>query len=342
MTQELAPTDKRTGLALMAPGLLTATAAVLALRPAATLLHAPAPLLAVIAGLGISMLPGAVILRPGFDVFARAGLRWGVALMGSQISWGEIAAIGLPALFSGGAIVVVGLGAGTVLGMAVGLPLAEAAIAAGAVSICGASAALALSQVAPRNADLARTTALVIVGVNLLSTAAMLLYPPIATALGMSPRQAGVFLGLSIHDVAQVTGAGAALSTEATHAATLAKLGRIVWLGPAVLALGVILSHRKPTRTTTGRTRDLAPLPYFVWGFMALVLLRGLDLIPALLLAPLAEASSLLVLGGVFAISASIDPTALLRVPMRLVATLSFGTLLVAALGLLAAMSIVR
>lgn len=298
MTQELAPSAKDIRIALLAPGLLVATAAVLFLRPAATFLHAPAPLLAVVAGLAISMLPGSAAFRPGFEVAARSGLRWGVALMGSQISYAEIATIGLPALLSGGVIVMLGLGAGTVLGVAVGLPLAEAAIAAGAVSICGASAALALSQVAPRTLDSTRTTALVIVGVNLLSTAAMLLYPPVATALGMSPQQAGVFLGLSIHDVAQVTGAGAALSPEATHAATLAKLGRIVWLGPAVVVLGLVLARQTVAAASTKRAVRLPLPPLFVWGFMALIVMRGLDLIPTALLAPLGEASSLLVLGG--------------------------------------------
>jgi uncharacterized integral membrane protein (TIGR00698 family) len=262
----------------------------------------------------------------GLDVFAKPGLRLGVAMMGAQISWSEFAALGGPAILASGAVVLGGLGVGAAAGTALGLPFAEALIAAAACSICGASAALAASQAAPASAANQRTTALVIVGVNLLSTLAMLAYPPIAHALGLSAHQAGVFFGLSIHDVAQVAGAGSSVSPEAAGAAALAKLARIVWLGPAVVLIGVLLARSGDGSVKAG----LKGPPAFVLGFAALAALRGFGLLPPMVVATLATTSSFLLLAGVGAISAKLGPQALLQVKPRLALALGLSTLAVA------------
>ena len=310
------------------PGLLAGLAIAALAKPLAQLLHAPAPLLAVALGMAVGALGLGARLSAGLDVWAKPGLRLGVAFMGAQITWSEFALLGGPAILASGAVVLGGLGVGALVGMAVGLPLAEALIAAAACSICGASAALAASQAAPASPANQRTTALVIIGVNLLSTLAMLAYPPLAHALGLSAHQAGVFFGLSIHDVAQVAGAGASVSPEAAGAAALAKLARIVWLGPAVLLIGVLLMRAQPGVAQPG----LKAPPAFVLGFAALAALRGLGLLPPTLVTALAATSSFLLLAGVGAISARLGPAALLEVKPRLAAALGLSTLAVAGL----------
>lgn len=315
-------------VARLGPGLLAGLLIAALARPLAPLLHAPAPLLAVVLGMALGAMGLGARLAAGLDVWAKPGLRLGVALMGAQITWSEFALLGGPAVLASGAVVLGGLTIGAAVGMALGLPLAEALIAAAACSICGASAALAASQAAPASPANQRTTALVIVGVNLLSTAAMLAYPPIAHALGLSGHQAGVFFGLSIHDVAQVAGAGSSVSPQAAGAAALAKLARIVWLGPAVVLIGVLL-----TRTQDGGARTgLKGPPGFVLGFAALAALRGLGLLPPMVVTTLAAVSSFLLLAGVGAISAKLGPAALLEVRPRLAMALCLATLAVALL----------
>lgn len=316
------------GWARLVPGALTAALAAAIAQEGGNLVHAPAPLTAVLLGLALTgVRPGlAQALAPGLNVAAKPGLKVAVALMGAQIAWGELMALGLPSLIAGATIVFGGIVAGGAIGLALGLPLAEAMVAACAVSICGASAALAVSQVAPPGPDLARKTALVVVGVNLLSTAAMLGYPLLTAALGFGPRQAGLFFGLSIHDLAQVTGAGAAVSPAATHAATLAKLGRILWLGPVVMLAGAYLARRD----AIGETKASIAPPAFVWGFAALALARGLGLLAPGVIALFTQASTSLLLAAVFAMSAGLAPGAILKAPARLVAALGLTTVVVA------------
>lgn len=313
----------RFGPGLVAGGLLAVLAKLLSQS-----LHAPAPLVAVVMGMMLGALGLQAQLGAGLDVFAKPGLRLGVAMMGAQISWAEFAALGGPSILASGVVVLGGLAIGAAAGVALGLPFAEALIAAAACSICGASAALAASQAAPASPANQRTTALVIVGVNLLSTVAMLAYPPLAHALGLTAHQAGVFFGLSIHDVAQVAGAGASVSPEAAGTAALAKLARIVWLGPAVMLIGFMLMRSKEGGIVSG----LKAPPLFVLGFAALAAARGMGMLPPALVSTLMACSSFLLLAGVGAISAKLGPKALLEVKPKLAVMLGTVTVAVAVL----------
>lgn len=312
----------------LAPGLAAGLALAILAKLLSQNLHAPAPLIAVVLGMMLGALGLQAQLGAGLDIFAKPGLRLGVAMMGAQISWAEFAALGGPAILASGVVVLGGLAIGAAAGLALGLPFAEALIAAAACSICGASAALAASQAAPASPANQRTTALVIVGVNLLSTVAMLAYPPLANALGLTAHQAGVFFGLSIHDVAQVAGAGASVSPETASTAALAKLARIVWLGPAVVLIGLVLTRS----AGGGRVSGLRAPPAFVLGFAALAAARGLNLIPPALVSTLAACSGFLLLAGVGAISAKLGPKALLQVKPRLAVMLGAVTVAVAVL----------
>ncbi len=313
----------------LVPGLIAGVLLAVLAKLLSTSLHAPAPLIAVVLGMMLGALGLQAQLGAGLDVFAKPGLRLGVAMMGAQISWAEFAALGGPAILASGVVVLGGLAIGAAAGVALGLPFAEALIAAAACSICGASAALAASQAAPASPANQRTTALVIVGVNLLSTVAMLAYPPLANALGLTAHQAGVFFGLSIHDVAQVAGAGASVSPEVAGTAALAKLARIVWLGPAVVLIGFMLTR---SSAGGGSVSGLKAPPLFVLGFFALAAARGLNLIPAAMVSTLMACSSFLLLAGVGAISAKLGPKALLEVKPKLAIMLGTVTVAVAVL----------
>jgi uncharacterized integral membrane protein (TIGR00698 family) len=149
----------------------------------------------------------------------------------------------------------------------------------GATAICGASAALALAAALPGHPLKERATLFTVIGVSALSTIAMIAYPMIVHALGLNPVQAGIFLGGTIHDVAQVVGAGYSISRETGDAATLVKLMRVAMLLP-VIVFAVVLSRR----TGKGEVAD-GPrpplLPGFAVAFAVLVLVNSTGWMPA-------------------------------------------------------------
>ena len=130
-------------------------------------------------------------------------------------------------------------------------------LSGGAVAICGASAALAIASVLPRHEESERDTILTVVSITALSTLAMILYPIFATSVGLDHVRAGIFIGGTIHDVAQVVGAGYMISPETGDVATYVKLLRVAMLLPAVFAIAFVLA--RTGARAHGRARRLCP-----------------------------------------------------------------------------------
>jgi uncharacterized integral membrane protein (TIGR00698 family) len=150
----------------------------------------------------------------------------------------------------------------------------------GAVAICGASAALAISSVLPKSDSRERDTVFTVIGVTTLSTMAMVIYPIIIAFFGLDHAAVGMFLGGTIHDVAQVVGAGFSVSEETGHVATFTKLLRVAMLVPVVMALSVLFHARGDS--TAGRR-----LPGFLVVFVLLVAANSAGVIPEPVLAAL-------------------------------------------------------
>jgi uncharacterized integral membrane protein (TIGR00698 family) len=146
----------------------------------------------------------------------------------------------------------------------------------GATAICGASAALALSAALPGHPSKDRATLFTVIGVSALSTLAMVAYPLLARALGLDATHAGIFLGATIHDVAQVVGAGYSLSAEAGDVATLVKLLRVAMLLP-VIVVTVMLT--RSSAAAEGAERP-PMLPWFVVAFAAMVAINSAGWVP--------------------------------------------------------------
>jgi len=277
------------------PGLALAGVLAIAASTVARVHGGPQPLYALFFGLAFHHLSHELRTRPGIDFCARDVLRLGAGLLGARISATQIAALGW-----GTALLVAGGVVSTLLlalwlGRLLGLGSARATLAGGAVAICGASAALALSAVLPPERKGDRYTLTVVMCITLLSTASMILYPLLARVLHLSPAQAGIFLGGSIHDVAQVVGAGFTLGTETGELATVVKLFRVALLAAVVMAVSLAFRSARAQAQATAPA-DRAParqplVPWFLWLFMALVLLNSLAPVATPLQDALAETS---------------------------------------------------
>lgn len=214
------------------------------------------------------------VLEPGLTWSSRPLLRTGVVLLGLQLAVGDVLALGLGEL----AVLVLTVAAtfaATLLAgrrLAVGRPL-RLLVATG-FSICGAAAVAAMAPVADaEDDDVATAVALV----TLYGTGTIVLVPVLARALGLDDRTAGLWAGLSVHEVAQVVAAAGAVSGVALAAAVVAKLARVVLLAPLVAGVSVVL--RRGAAPEPGRRRPPL-LPLFVVGFLVAVAVRSTGLVP--------------------------------------------------------------
>ncbi|MFC3526899.1 YeiH family protein [Paracoccus mangrovi] len=241
---------------------------------------APAMLLALLLGLALNFLADdGTKTAPGIAFTARTVLRLGVALLGARISVDMLAALGGASIALVVAGVVLTILFALVATRLVGRNWRFALLTGGSVAICGASAAMAIAAVLPKHEKSERDLVFTVLSVTVLSTVAMVLYPMLAQLFEFNARDSGVFLGGTIHDVAQVVGAGFSISPETGETATLVKLIRVSMLAPVVLCFSLVIRARGLTDTDGGKAPPL--LPGFVVGFLILAALNSFGVIPA-------------------------------------------------------------
>jgi uncharacterized integral membrane protein (TIGR00698 family) len=289
---------------------------------------APAMLFALLIGMAFNFLAHESHIKPGVDFAASACLRLGVALLGVRLSWADFQSLGLYPVIAVIALVALTILAGIALSRLLGRGARLGILTGGSVAICGASAALALASVLPRDARLERDTLFTVVAVTTLSTIAMVAYPLLFAALDATDAQTGMLIGATIHDVAQVVGAGYSVSREAGDTAVMVKLMRVALLPVVLLAVIVALANGK---ADGGKIT----LPWFLVAFIALAAINSLGPIPAPVASAAESASRILLITAIAALG--------VKTALKQMADLGGGyiMLVVAETALLLAMAIV-
>lgn len=194
--------------------------------------------------------------RPGIEFSAKRLVRVGVALLGVRIVVSDVSALGLWGILGLAGAVVFTLCFGVLMARVLRVSPMFGLLSGGGTGICGISATMAISSTLPQSPESERCTLMSAIGIASLSTAVMVLYPLWVRWFGMTVPEAGLFLGGSIHDVAQVVGAGSILSPDIAKAATLAKMFRVAMLVPVVLTLSLVF--RRTVAAEAGMARPLA------------------------------------------------------------------------------------
>lgn len=194
--------------------------------------------------------------RPGIEFSAKKLVRVGVALLGVRIVVSDVSALGLWGILGLAGAVVFTLCFGVLMARVLRVSPMFGLLSGGGTGICGISATMAISSTLPQSPESERCTLMSAIGIASLSTAVMVLYPLWVRWFGMTVPEAGLFLGGSIHDVAQVVGAGSILSPDIAKAATLAKMFRVAMLVPVVLTLSLVF--RRTVAAEAGMARPLA------------------------------------------------------------------------------------
>ncbi len=310
------------------PGTVSAITVGLAAKFVSEHYGAPVMLMALLLGMAFTFLaePDAPTAQ-GIEFASKKLLRFGVALLGLGITVQQIASAGISVLLLTLGGVALTIGAGVALARISGRTVPFGLLTGGAVAICGASAALAISSVLPKDdPNRERDTVFTVIAVTALSTVAMIVYPIIGESLGLSDHAMGVFFGATIHDVAQVVGAGYSVSEEAGATATFVKLLRVAMLVPLVVSLSLVFA-RQPGSGAQGKL----PIPFFVLGFAALVLIGSANVIPESVVALLLDLSRWCLITAIAALGMKTSLKKLGDVGARAIASLCALTVLLAA-----------
>ena len=242
------------------------------------------PSLSLLSSLIIAILLGIIVkntigvpqvFRPGITFSLKRILRLAIILLGLRLSLPQILAVGPIGLV----IVLVTLVSTFIFtcwfGKQIGVdPKLTKLIAAG-TSICGASAIVATNGVVEsKDKDVAYAVATV----TIFGTLSMLLYPLLYNFLQITSQQFGIWCGVSIHETAQVIAAAFQGGETSGELATVSKLSRVMFLAPVVLILG-FLSPASKDPSKENNSKKL-PIPWFVFGFIALMLLNSVNVFP--------------------------------------------------------------
>ncbi|MDQ2686872.1 MAG: YeiH family protein [Armatimonadota bacterium] len=203
-------------------------------------------------------------------------LRLAIVLLGLQLSFVQVAQVG----GRGFAVVAATLAATFVfttwLGRRMGVDSKLTQLIAAGSSICGASAVIATNVVTEgKDEDVAYGVACVTVFGSL----SMFLYPLLPHLLGLTPKAFGLWTGASIHEVAQVIAAAFQDGQVSGEFATISKLTRVMLLAPTVLALGLLAARGRLNGGGRMNWKKM-PIPWFVLGFVAMIGVNTLNVIP--------------------------------------------------------------
>lgn len=210
--------------------------------------------------------------KTGVAFSLRRILRLGVVLLGLQLTAQQVAAVGGIGL----AVIVITLICTflvtTWVGRLLGVNAQLTQLIAAGTSICGASAVIATNTVTNASDE---DVAYAIACVTVFGSVAMFGYPLLLEVFQLSPHAYGLWAGSSIHEVAQVVAAAYQGGIQAGDSAIIAKLTRVMMLAPVMLSLGVLVRRRGSEASAR------VPMPWFVLGFVALIVINSLFPIPS-------------------------------------------------------------
>ena len=291
---------------------------------------APAMLFALLLDLSFKFLSEEGPCVPGIAMSSTTVLRIGVALLGFRITGEQMLALGPSAIAIVALCVAIIIGLGLLLARAFNLDWRLGTITGVSVGICGAAAAMTISALLPKSEETSGWTLFTVVGVTSLSTLAMIAYPILTKLFNLSPQETGFFLGATIHDVAQVMGAGYAVSDTVGNTAALTKMMRVAMLVPISFVIAVVLSHN------TSEAIDLKKsLPWFVVLFALFAAVNTFGLVPRAFGEFLSAASRWCLIIGIAAMGMRTSFKEVLSIGPRAIALLCIETLVLGLIVLL-------
>lgn len=216
---------------------------------------------------------------PGIQYCSKRILRLGIILYGFRLTFQDVAAVGPAAIIVDLIVVTVTILGGVWIGRCLKMDRDIALLTSIGSGICGAAAVLGAEATLSTKPY---KTAVAVATVVIFGTIAMFLYPLAYRSgmLGLSETQMGIFAGSTLHEVAHAVGAGNAMGEQIADIAIIVKMIRVMLLVPVLLILGWWVAA-KARKNNSGKTRSKVAVPWFAFGFLAVIAFNSLNLLPA-------------------------------------------------------------
>nr|WP_318380971.1 YeiH family putative sulfate export transporter [uncultured Enterobacter sp.] len=255
-------------------------------------------------------------------------LRFGIILYGFRLTFSQIAEVGVSGLVIDALTLTSTFFLACFLGQKVfGLDKQTSWLIGAGSSICGAAAVLATEPVV--KAEASKVT-VAVATVVIFGTLAIFIYPAMYPLLAhmFSPETYGIYMGSTMHEVAQVVAAGHAISPDAENAAVIAKMLRVMMLAPFLLFLAARVKHLAPADHT--QTRKIT-VPWFALLFILVAIVNSFHLLPHALVDALVTLDTVLLAMAMAALGLTTHVSALKKAGAKplLMALGLFGWLIV-------------
>ncbi|WP_257561028.1 YeiH family protein [Janthinobacterium sp. 61] len=249
-------------------------------------------------------------------------LRLGIILYGFRLTFQDIGQVGLAGIAIDALVLASTFGLAMFLGIKVFKLERNSAILIGAgSSICGAAAVMATEPVVKgRSEDVTVAVSTVVV----FGTIAIFLYPLLYQlnqgwhVLAATPTAFGVYIGSTVHEVAQVVAAGKSIGQETANAAVIAKMVRVMMLAPFLVILSAVLARGKAQGGNGGHDKAAKlAIPWFTFIFIAAVAFNSLGLLPATTVAAITEFDTALLAMAMAALGLTTHMSAIRRAGIK-------------------------
>ena len=215
-------------------------------------------------------------------------LRFAIVIYGFRITFQQIMEVGAEGFLVSLIMLSTTFVLGTWLGNKIfGMEKDTSMLTASGAAVCGAAAVLATEPVLKAEEH---KTAIAVSMVVLFGTISMFLYPVLYTTiiehatgfLHMSPRQFGIYVGGTIHEVAQVVAVPASVPNapaEMANSAVIVKMTRVIMIAPMLIVLGLYLSYTAKKEGGEGADVKLV-IPWFAVYFIGVAAFNSFHLVP--------------------------------------------------------------
>ncbi len=265
--------------------------------------------------------------HPGINFSAKFVLECAIVILGASVSFATIMALGPLLIFGIAAIVSIAIGTSYMICRLLGLPQRMSILVACGNSICGNSAIAAVAPVIGADGD---DIASSISFTAVLGVIVVLTLPLLVPVLNLSLTQYGVLAGLTVYAVPQVLAATLPIGALSNQVGTVIKLVRVLMLGPVVLGFSLLAGGMRPVESRANRRTPAVTelVPWFIIGFLVLLMLRSLGFIPQVLLPPITRTASIMTTVAMAGLGLGVDVRVVARTGLRVTLAVTLSLIL--------------